>query len=73
MSKFIEPTREELQYLSTGLCMAGIQCSEKSAKAILIVQDFLKRKGGEFNLEDAVEIKMHLKEDPETNEKASQT
>ena len=27
----------------------------------------------EFNLEDAVKIKMHLKEDPKTDEEASQT
>lgn len=62
MSKFIKPTKQELQYLSTGLAMVGIKANENAAEAILIVQDFLKTKGGDFDLHDAVEIQMYLEE-----------
>lgn len=62
MSKFIEPTKQELQYLSIGLAMVGIKANENAAEAILIVQDFLKTKGGDFDLHDAVEIQMYLEE-----------
>lgn len=62
MSKFIEPSKEELTYLSTGLAMVGVNASEYGAEAILIVQDFLKTKAGKFDLQDAVDIKFYLEE-----------
>ena len=60
--QFKQPTLRELNILELSLRMTGVFCDYPALETILIVQDAIKKMGGEFSLKEAAEIQIYIQE-----------
>lgn len=57
----IKPTNKQIEYLRLALGMTGlILINDETAELILVVQDEMKRLGGEYSLKDAAKVAVEL-------------
>lgn len=57
----IKPTKKQIEFLRLALGMTGlVLVNDQTAELILVVQDEMKRLGGEYSLKDAAKIEVEM-------------
>lgn len=58
---FVAYKKSDVVYLRMALALFGISCNDINAEMVISAWQMIKKKGGEFNIEDAVNIEWNIR------------